>query len=943
MESRINIGGRREDILIDILILSGIVLFILQYFNVRLITLDTTITGGDLSSFPYFTKYYGQVLASGRLGGWAPGWFAGFPILQFYFPLLFIFILGLAAIMPFNIAFKVILTLTVVGLPAAAYVSFRLIGFKFPTPALAAVLTLPLLFNENYKILGGNISSVLTGIFAYGFGIIWLLVYMGSYPTGMKKEKGWLSNSVLIAFCVLSSSFTALFSAMLTLLYIPSGDSKRLAKNIVYAVKVGTLGFFLTAWWSLPLVFKKQWAAVSSLARHDTADFILDYIPWGFAPIYALGLIGIIKAVKDRDSRMAYIGIPLVLSCLLFVFLPQTPVISDYTYNGRYISMMYLTSLTLCAYGIAVISRRFSISYFAPFIALIIIAYVISGNVSFTQAWIKGNLEGYENKPGWTAYMQAMDTLSAQPGNARVMYEHSPRHATIAGSSRAFESVPYFSSKPGLEGTVFESSVSSVFVVTVLQAEISLQPSCPLRGYRCPPMNFTNAAFHSKAFNVKHLILTSDKAKKMAEDSGMYRLVRSVPIFGLGSIGIYEVLSHGGNYVEVPENEPVIVVTDDWHSVSLKWFKNTSLLNTPLILTKDESLAAELNLEQVPQSLENLPHKPLPTNCIIDETVEDERIKFTTNCIGVPHIIKNSYFPNWEAYGAKGPYLVSPAMMMVIPTGQEVTLEYRMDALDYSGLFLTVLGLGIFAISVSGSIRAFRPYQRRFLNSLPEWIASDNMMVMGLTSVLEAIAFKVTKIKIFMLRVSDLPIKHRAILFLLVVIIIGSVYYIQNRSECQTICSESYAMDGSVSLGGRLVDIYDMGNANKFQNIAHELICDSGCDESRPDLIFTGWAKDLRFKMDFDQTADNELVFRLNDNHDCRSMGVYVNGQWIGYISNNGEPRGLYSTWKDFRLRVPKSALIGNRGIVRIVKGEDPCTGWDIDWVESRVTKCQCH
>ena len=46
----------------------------------------------------------------------------------------------------------------------------------------------------------------------------------------------------------------------------------------------------------------------------------------------------------------------------------------------------------------------------------------------------------------------------------------------------------------------------------------------------------------------------------------------------------------------------------------------------------------------------------------------DDRISFRTDAIGVPHLVKVSYFPNWQATGAEGPYHAGPSFMMVVPT-----------------------------------------------------------------------------------------------------------------------------------------------------------------------------------------------------------------------------------------------------------------------------------
>ena len=55
---------------------------------------------------------------------------------------------------------------------------------------------------------------------------------------------------------------------------------------------------------------------------------------------------------------------------------------------------------------------------------------------------------------------------------------------------------------------------------------------------------------------------------------------------------------------------------------------------------------------------------------------KDDRISFDVSEVGKPVLVKESYFPNWKASGAKGPYRVTPNQMVVIPTSTHVTLHY---------------------------------------------------------------------------------------------------------------------------------------------------------------------------------------------------------------------------------------------------------------------------
>jgi hypothetical protein len=84
-------------------------------------------------------------------------------------------------------------------------------------------------------------------------------------------------------------------------------------------------------------------------------------------------------------------------------------------------------------------------------------------------------------------------------------------------------------------------------------------------------------------------------------------------------------------------------------------------------------------------------------------------ISFHTDRVGEPHIVKVSWFPNWKVEGAEGPWLLSPGLMVVVPTRSEVRLSYRDTPVDLAGKALTVAGFGVLlAPTVIGRARARR-------------------------------------------------------------------------------------------------------------------------------------------------------------------------------------------------------------------------------------------
>ncbi|MCZ7534773.1 MAG: hypothetical protein M5T61_01750 [Acidimicrobiia bacterium] len=89
-----------------------------------------------------------------------------------------------------------------------------------------------------------------------------------------------------------------------------------------------------------------------------------------------------------------------------------------------------------------------------------------------------------------------------------------------------------------------------------------------------------------------------------------------------------------------------------------------------------------------------------------------ERVRFRVDRVGVPVVVKVSYFPNWEVSGAEGPWRLSPNLMVVVPTDEEVTLTYGLTKADWAGRVGTVLG-------IAGLVLLFRWGPRRRNGATP--------------------------------------------------------------------------------------------------------------------------------------------------------------------------------------------------------------------------------
>lgn len=121
--------------------------------------------------------------------------------------------------------------------------------------------------------------------------------------------------------------------------------------------------------------------------------------------------------------------------------------------------------------------------------------------------------------------------------------------------------------------------------------------------------------------------------------------------------------------------------------LAFEWYDDVALL--------DRWVAADgpPSWERI-ESLDDLPLIPLGEHApATNVEVTHDRISFDTTAVGVPHLVKVSYFPNWSADGADGPYRATPSLMMVVPTQEQVELRFERTWAEWAGIVLTLLGL----------------------------------------------------------------------------------------------------------------------------------------------------------------------------------------------------------------------------------------------------------
>ncbi|MDF2733263.1 MAG: hypothetical protein K0S92_1901, partial [Desertimonas sp.] len=85
----------------------------------------------------------------------------------------------------------------------------------------------------------------------------------------------------------------------------------------------------------------------------------------------------------------------------------------------------------------------------------------------------------------------------------------------------------------------------------------------------------------------------------------------------------------------------------------------------------------------------------VPQASVSNVEINEQSLSFDVDRTGVPVLVKVSYFPNWNAEGAEGPYRIGPNMMVVVPTSNHVEMSFGRSSSDYITILLTLVGVAL--------------------------------------------------------------------------------------------------------------------------------------------------------------------------------------------------------------------------------------------------------
>jgi hypothetical protein len=484
----------------------------------------------------------------------------------------------------------------------------------------------------------------------------------------------------------------------------------------------GPVAALLSAFWLLPFYVREPY--FNDMGWERRTDIAAALLTTPMRWLLPLAVVGGVLAIATRDRIGMLFAIVAPVAAAGVANLPDGKL-----WNARLLPFYYLSVYLLAAVGVGLIARfcgaalserldrpDWRVVQVTPLIALVLMLVgvsmplrsmpggalgedgtyewfgLVSRKQSIVPGWTKWNYSGYERKAAYREYRQiitTMEDVGQEHGCGRAMWEYD-ESLDRYGTPMALMLLPFWTEGciDSMEGLYFESSATTPFHF-LNQSVLSESPSRAQRDLPYQAFDIDTGVAQLQLMGVRYYLAMSDLAIQAAEaHPDLTEIARSEPwaIFLIADSELVE-----GLYFEpvVVSGPPAEVVGDLATRFDLGWVSQAvAVYNQP------RSFAA-LPAEDGPSEWERI-ETILATDGRAIDAVEvsdieqtDNSIRFSVDEPGRPVLVKVSYFPNWKASGADGPWRIGPNLMVVVPTENQVELSYGWTMPDIGAYLLS--------------------------------------------------------------------------------------------------------------------------------------------------------------------------------------------------------------------------------------------------------------
>ncbi len=705
------------------------VIFLLR---IDLVFTDNMPTGGDMgahvAAVDYFAKNFFPNL---KLMGWSNMWFAGIPLYYFYFPFPPLVVSVLSTVLPFGISFKLMVVGSVLGVVYAFDKLFRDGNEMFSLPGFVCGVLFVL--TESFTIYGGNLASTLAGQYSFTYSVAFGMLAYNSLVKEVTRRK-FISSAILFALCILSHLIPFIFFSLITffkLIFIKT--------ELINKIKFINVFLGLSVLWLIPMLTKLGYTtdmAYTPFTR--TSDLIKD----DMMPLIVFSSVFFIIFFREMFNEKAifHIGFYMVAAnAFLFFVMPPGAL-----WNGRLVPLFNLGTVVLFGLAFKIILRKiassglyinriftllsfsfFPLGYsffnswgkkyeFTTYVLLGILFLLfiflfltkdtqsliglvlftgVFASLSFLPNWINWNFTGYEGKQNWSDISSLYEELNNLPPG-RITWEANP-DLNEYGTPMVLMTLPMYTDHSSMEGLYFDSSITTPFHF-ISVSSLSERPSNPVGGLRYFNGDFERGIHYLKDLGVDYYITNSEKLFEEALKSKDLIYINKVNRFGI--FGVKE------SYKIVPLQREieVIFLENTSRRVLSSLFRERESRFYEYSINNFYNLQSSKHFVEIPPSekdifsnLNTTINKTIDQEGISNVVISDNKISFDTEFVGRPHIVKISYFPNWELNSGYGPYRIDPSFMLIVPSTNYVELEFKRDTIELVSLILSTLLISI--------------------------------------------------------------------------------------------------------------------------------------------------------------------------------------------------------------------------------------------------------
>lgn len=723
-----------------------------------LVLSDTIPWGPDISAHAYpIWSATQRVLDGAGFIGWDTGWFDGWVAFRYYPPLPAMLTALLSSLLPFAVAYKVVIGLSVWLIPVtAAFLGWR-VQRGWVSAAWAVVAATAFVLTPTCYLCGGGALSTLTGEYANVLGIAAALWALGELVGVLRGERPRVLLGIAFAATALMHPLPFLWligTGFIAFFVITSTDRLRSARGIL-ALRVlpaVAVGLLIASWWWLPFVFTREWMTRPDFPQLDVIG-ILQAVP-GWPLLLLLAIAGSVWAVVRRDQLgliLLVSGLPTLLLAMALSagYLPDQDQLPNWRFmpyvllstywlaalavraGGEHLRVRGARTLALAAAtAVVVVYTAWSWGGVVPGVSTIATSQVVERDgvvrVSTTYQsqlgpWRWDNLgiaysahqrlEGQQRDPLWPTMQSLISTLErigAENGCARVVVDQQDT-VRVDGEVRTWNFpytgslLPYWTRGciTSLTGLQYDGTFLAPAIIGA-DTMVSAVPE-PFGIWNIQAPDLVRGAIAMADLNVDYFVTREEWAAQQAAAAGYLEVTRQDGwvVFALPQLPVVEALNNQP-YVLAGQNGADVTDGHLWQQFAAQY------LATEFSTTDRFTLGGPPGWPR--SQAGNVPDPaPLPAIDLTDVVVDGPDVRFRVSEVGVPVLIRRAPNADWTVQGASGPWPINPGFIAVLPEQNEVTVTLSAPPSATAGKVLGIVGLlGVIALALFDARRPRR-------------------------------------------------------------------------------------------------------------------------------------------------------------------------------------------------------------------------------------------